>query len=105
MMIPPSCLVVRVTGGNLDHASIRHDDGFESAQGTAVLRRKELHRDLVTGVQGVRSGFADPALRESCGGAEGQYPGSAGAVSILDVNGQRSVGIDKLDAFNLAGKF
>src|SRR5215470_4872879 len=28
----PSCLIVRVTSGNLDHASIRHDDGFEEAQ-------------------------------------------------------------------------
>ena len=39
---------------------------------------------LSPGVQGVRSGFADPALRQSCGGTEGQYPGSAGAVSILN---------------------
>src|SRR5262245_40732650 len=67
MIIPPFCLVVRVTGGNLDHASIRHNDGFEETQRTAILRRKELHRDLVTGVQGVRSGFADPALRKSRG--------------------------------------
>src|SRR5262249_15698389 len=65
-MMPP-CLVVRVTGGNLDHPSIRHDDGFEEAQRTAVLRRKELHRDHVTGVQGVRSSLADPALRKSRG--------------------------------------
>src|SRR5262245_3503747 len=65
MMTPSLYLVVRVTGGNLDHASIRHDDGFEEAQRTAILCRKELDRDLVTGVQGVRSGLTDAALRKS----------------------------------------
>src|SRR5262245_37580907 len=106
MMIPlmhslRSCLVVRVTGGNLDHASIRHDDGFEEAQRTAVLRRKELHRDLVTGVQGVRSGFADPALRKSRGRAKCQHPIGSRAIRVRDCNRQRTMGMREPHAFDV----
>src|SRR5262245_49636290 len=103
-MMPP-CLVVRVTGGNLDHASIRHDDGFEEAQRTAVLRRKELHRNLVTGVQGVRSGFADPALRKSRGRAKCQHPIGSRAIRVRDCNRQRTMGIDELHAFDRPREF
>src|SRR5262249_5455053 len=72
MMIPP--LIVRVTRRNLDHTSIRHDDGFEEAQRAAVLRRTELHFNDVSCVQRIRTGFADSSLRERCGRSERQHP-------------------------------
>src|SRR5262245_11279839 len=101
----PLMLVVRVTGGNLDHASIRHDDGFEESQRTAVLRGKELYRDLVTGVQSVRSGFADPSLRKSRGRAKCQHPIGRRAIRVRDCNRQRTMGIDELHAFDRPREF
>ncbi len=57
-MISLLCLVVRVAGGDLDHAPVRHDHGLEKAQRTAVPRRQKLHFDCISsrcGAHSVRS--------------------------------------------------
>src|SRR5213594_3670133 len=100
MMVPRSCLIVRVTGGDLDHATVRHDNRLEKTQRTAIPCGKELHSNVVSGVEGIRSGFTDPPLREGGGGAECHHPRSRRAIRILDRDSQRPVGIYKLQAFD-----
>src|SRR5215471_5741695 len=97
-MMIPLYLIVRITGGDLDHASIGHDDRFEKSQRTTVLCRKELHLDTVADVKSVRPGSPDTSLRQGRGGAECQYPWGCRAIGILDQDRQRAVGIDKLYA-------
>ena len=66
-MIPLLCLVVRVTGGDLDHAPVRHDHGLEE---------QKLHFDLVPGMERIRSGLAVPAPgRAPPLGSDGQQAG------------------------------
>src|SRR5712691_1802019 len=50
MMVPRGCLIVGVTGGDLDHAPVRHGHRLEKPQRTAVPRGEELHGNVVPGV-------------------------------------------------------
>src|SRR6185295_18784755 len=99
MMIPLLCLVVRVTGGNLDRVPVRISHGLEESQRTAVLRGNELNRNVVSGVEGIRSSFTDTSLREGRGGAKCHHPRSCRAIRILDRDGQRPVRVYILQAF------
>ena len=96
-MVLSCCLTVGVTGGDLDHAPVRHDHGLEEAQRAAVFSRQELHRDFVALVEGIRAGLSNASLGEGRRGAESQNPLGVRAVRIFDVETERAVGVRKFD--------
>ena len=98
-------LVVRVTGGDIDHASVRHRHRLEESQRTAVSRWNELHGDLVALVKSIRAARTDSALRQRRGRAQRKYPVGRRSVLIPDGNRERSMRIHKLDALDRARDF
>src|SRR5512135_402313 len=66
----------------------------------AILRRDALNFNDVSCVEGIRSDFPDPPLRESRGGAQGEDPFGGRGVRILDRDRERAVGIHKLYFFD-----
>src|SRR5215469_4441167 len=99
MMAAPclvSILIVRIVAGGLDFVPVRKDHHPQGTQGSAILRRKELHFNGIPDVEGIRSGFADAPLREGRGGAQCQHPLGCRAIVVLDRDRKCPVGICEL---------
>src|SRR4029077_425401 len=67
IMISRYCSVVRVTGRDTDHASVRHGHRLERSQRPVVSRSNELHGDLVALLNSIRAARTDSALHQRRG--------------------------------------